>query len=290
MNSMLHLLRRVFRGITWKHPLIHFVLRCLDPLDYLVRVIKGYRKIPRYSIRVRSTGIRDEFGGRQFSQAAVFFRDLLQTYAGLSPGSRVLEIGCGCGRAAVALSEYLNKGQYTGMDIEPVSIEACRRNTCLKKKSFRFDWMDVFSQEYNPGGKTEASVYRFPYPDSHFDVIFLTSVFTHMLQGDVANYIHEIGRMLKPGGRCLFTTFVMDYGQEGYGISFPFIYTDYCLFQKDFPEKAVGYFLKFLDREFESGGLKRTMEPILGPWRDVDVKIQYPKTDFAQDILVYEKT
>ena len=239
---------------------------------------------------MRSTGIRDEFGGRQFSQAAVFFRDLLQTYAGLSPGSRVLEIGCGCGRAAVALSEYLNKGQYTGMDIEPVSIEACRRNTCLKKKSFRFDWMDVFSQEYNPGGKTEASVYRFPYPDSHFDVIFLTSVFTHMLQGDVANYIHEIGRMLKPGGRCLFTTFVMDYGQEGYGISFPFIYTDYCLFQKDFPEKAVGYFLKFLDREFESGGLKRTMEPILGPWRDVDVKIQYPKTDFAQDILVYEKT
>ena len=50
--------------------------------------------------------------------------------------------------------------------------------------------------------ETKASEYTFPYEDGEFDVVVLTSVFTHMLPDDVAHYLDEIARVLKPGGRA----------------------------------------------------------------------------------------
>ncbi|MBN1780133.1 class I SAM-dependent methyltransferase [bacterium] len=289
MGSSFIWLRRMIKGVTWKHPLIVAVLIILDPLDAVIRFFRGTGRLPRMSVRVRSTGIRNEFGGRQYHEAGQFFCRILKDLAGLRPESDVLEIGCGSGRAALALTDFLDRGTYTGMDIETVSLNACRRNRTLKRRGYRFDLMDIYSEEYNPGGRLKAEEYAFDYPDASFDVIFMTSVFTHMLPGAVSNYIAEIGRMLRPGGRCLFTTFVMDAGTEGYGIAFPYNHVDYCLFQEHFPEKAVGYFLHYLDREFGRVWCRRTGDPVLGPWRDVETVIEYPKTDFAQDIVVYEK-
>lgn len=289
MSTSFIRLRRLFKGVTWKHPFIRFCLLCLDPVDALIRKFCGYAKLPKFSVRVRSTGIRDEFGGRQFYKTGQFFLNILKNHAGVNPHSKILEIGCGCGRAAIALSEYLDNGNYTGMDIEVVSLQACRKNQVLIEKKYHFDLMDIYSQEYNPKGKIMASNYKFPYPELCFDVVFMTSVFTHMLPDTVTNYIKEIGRMLKHGGRCLFTTFVMDAGIEGYGIAFPYHFDDYCLFQKTFPEKAVGYYLQYFDRIFGEVGCNRLGEPIMGPWRDVPLTIEYPQTDFAQDILIYQK-
>jgi SAM-dependent methyltransferase len=282
-------LRSLIKGVTWKHPFIHLLLVCLDPMDAVIRMFRGYGKLPRLSVRVRSTGIRNELGGRQYYKTGQFFLKILRDHARLQAGSRVLEIGCGSGRAALALSEFLEDGKYVGMDIEKISLLACRGNKILQNKKFQFDLMNIYSKEYNPEGIIQASAYRFPYPDQSFEVIFLTSVFTHMLPDTVSNYVTEIGRMLTPGGCCLFTTFVMDAGTEGYGISFPYATPDYCLFQKTFPEKAVGYYLHYFDGIFKKAHCKRSGEPILGPWRNVAVTIQYPRTDFAQDILVYEK-
>ena len=282
-------LRRLFKGVTWKHPVIRFILICLNPADAVCRFFRGYGRLPKLSIRVRSTGIRNEFGGVQYVRTGQFFKAILKNHANLKPDSDVLEIGCGTGRAALALTDYLEDGKYTGMDIEKISLEDCRKNKTLIQNKYHFDLMNIYSEEYNPEGQIQAKDYRFPYKRSQFDVIFLTSVFTHMLSDTVANYVHEIGRMLKAGGRCLFTTFVMDIGTEGYGISFPYQFDEYCLFQKSFPEKSVGYYLHFFDRIFQEAGCLRIGEPILGPWRDVQITIDYPGTDFAQDILVYEK-
>ena len=38
---------------------------------------------------------------------------------------------------------------------------------------------------------------------------FATSVFTHLLPADAENYIAEIGRSLRPGGRAYVTAFLM---------------------------------------------------------------------------------
>lgn len=40
--------------------------------------------------------------------------------------------------------------------------------------------------------------------------MFLASVFTHLLPDEVDNYLSEISRVLKPGGRCLCTYFLLN--------------------------------------------------------------------------------
>jgi SAM-dependent methyltransferase len=130
---------------------------------------------------------------------------------GLAPDHAVLEVGCGVGRAAIPLTAYLSEqGSYDGLDLMPVAIDWCRCTISPRFPRFRFHLADVKSDRYNPKGATPASRYAFPLPDDRFDFVFLGSVFTHMLPADVANYVREIVRVLKPGGRCVTSCFLID--------------------------------------------------------------------------------
>lgn len=68
--------------------------------------------------------------------------------------------------------------------------------------------MDIFNKYYNPKGKIKSTEFRFPYPENSFDFAFATSVFTHMLPAEIANYLQEIHRVLKVGGTALVTAFI----------------------------------------------------------------------------------
>lgn len=126
--------------------------------------------------------------------------------AELRPTDAVLDVGCGIGRFASALTTYLGaKGTYDGFDIVPIGIRWCKTHIQSRHARFRFQHADVFNSLYNPGGKLRASDYRFPYANDRFDVVIATSVFTHMLPPDVETYLAQIARVLKPGGRCLMT-------------------------------------------------------------------------------------
>jgi len=61
-----------------------------------------------------------------------------------------------------------------------------------------------------PGGQINPKKFVFPYADSSFDLVFLTSVFTHMLPEDVKRYMEEISRVLKSGGRSVVTYFLVN--------------------------------------------------------------------------------
>src|SRR5262245_49470809 len=77
--------------------------------------------------------------------------------AGLQPHHRVLDVGCGVGRIALAFSEYLNKkGSYDGFDIVDVGIEWCRKNITSVCPNFRFHAVDVYNRGYNPMGTCDA--------------------------------------------------------------------------------------------------------------------------------------
>ena len=98
MESLLRVARRHFKGVSWQHPVVSRVLLSLDPVDYLVRLPRGLAYLPKYSIRVRSNGVTGQFGGGRFARFGALIASYLQRYAGVTPSSRVLEIGCGCGR------------------------------------------------------------------------------------------------------------------------------------------------------------------------------------------------
>ena len=126
----------------------------------------------------------------------------------LNHKSRILDIGCGLGRLARPLTKYLDEGKYYGMDINKDSINWCQTHYA-SHKNFHFEWMDLYSKFYNPTAVRKASAYKFPLEDNSFDFVMLSSVFTHMILNDVDNYLQEIARLLKPGGRCYITYFLL---------------------------------------------------------------------------------
>jgi ubiquinone/menaquinone biosynthesis C-methylase UbiE len=147
-------------------------------------------------------------GGGDFRTIGNEFLAYLKQLAELQPDHRVLEAGCGIGRMAVPLLGYLSdKGSYEGFDVVRHGIQWCSKHITTKYPNFRFQLADIRNKEYNPEGQLTASRYRFPYESSSFDVAFLTSVFTHMLPVEVSNYLTEVHRVLKPGGRCLLLGF-----------------------------------------------------------------------------------
>ena len=123
---------------------------------------------------------------------------IFRIYAGLKPAHRVLDVGCGCGRVAWHLTQFLKLGSYDGFDVVPDLVRWCRDNITPRYPGFRFEHVDVANAHYHERGAILARQFRFPYPDDSFDRVLLASVFTHMLKADFQNYSTEIARTLRP--------------------------------------------------------------------------------------------
>src|SRR4051794_40645769 len=86
----------------------------------------------------------------------------LRELAGLTPRSRVLDVGCGIGRVARPLAGFLDGGSYTGFDVNAPAIGWCQARY---PEHFRFQLADLYNARYHPTGMARASEYRFPYDD-----------------------------------------------------------------------------------------------------------------------------
>lgn len=129
----------------------------------------------------------------------------------LDEDEAVLEPGCGTGRMAEPLTGYLaTTGSYDGFDVVPEAIRWCVEHISTSHPNFRFRHVDVRNAAYNPDGQIAPEEFTFPYPDETFDFAFLTSVLTHMRPPDVRHYLAEIRRVLRSGGRCLATFFLLN--------------------------------------------------------------------------------
>ena len=129
----------------------------------------------------------------------------------LKPHERMLDVGSGIGRKTFLLTDYLNtEGSYEGLDIVKAGIDWCTERITRKYPRFKFQLIDVCNQHYNPTGRYKASEYRFPFADESFDFVVLGSVFTHMLTEDMEHYLCEVARVLKTGGRCLISFFLLN--------------------------------------------------------------------------------
>lgn len=150
-------------------------------------------------------------GAGDFKLVGQEFKRHFIDVGGLKPHETVLDIGCGIGRMAVPLTDYLTPpGRYEGFDIVNYGIDWCQRTITPRFPNFRFQLADVYNSHYHPSGQYHAYEYRFPYADNLFDFVFLTSVFTHMPVRETERYLSEISRVLKPGGRCFATFFILN--------------------------------------------------------------------------------
>jgi len=107
--------------------------------------------------------------------------------AGIDPGNRVLDVGCGTGNAA--LTARRAGANVVGLDLAHGMLELARDNASLAAEA-DIGWLT---------GDAEA----LPVPDDAFDVVL--SNFGHVFAPDSTRAGAELRRVTKPGGRVCFT-------------------------------------------------------------------------------------
>ncbi len=130
-------------------------------------------------------------GGGTFDDIGQRELVILQQH-GLQPHHALLDFGCGIGRLAKFAIPYLSAGRYTGVDISPTMIQRAMENCSSITASRPVQW------------KLQKDE-RFDFADDTFDMICAFSVFTHMEHEDTFRYLKASLRIVKPGGKFLFT-------------------------------------------------------------------------------------
>ncbi|MCP4766455.1 MAG: class I SAM-dependent methyltransferase [Gammaproteobacteria bacterium] len=166
---------------------------------------------PPSKLRVRVGCFFDFINANTFIAAGEEFFTYLVQLGGLTPTSRVLDVGCGCGQLAAPLTGFLQEnGSYDGLDIDKQAIDWCKRQIAGKHPNFRFTLANVANAYYHRTGEQSSQHYRFPYEDNSFDLVFLKSLFTHMIGPETRAYLSEIARVLKPNAKCFITYYILN--------------------------------------------------------------------------------
>jgi SAM-dependent methyltransferase len=98
---------------------------------------------------------------------------------------RLLDLGCGDGGVTATLAAELGaRWTVVGLDPDLESVTQARRSP-------------VYDLVHHADART------IPEPDAAFDIVFANSVLEHVVEIDAV--LHEVARILRRGGRCVFT-------------------------------------------------------------------------------------
>lgn len=156
--------------------------RYLQSYDQMVASL--LRAVPEEEAMARAVGGDYERIG---TLEHAFLRNL-----GLRAGASVVDVGCGSGRLASQLARYEGL-RYLGVDVVPALLDYARRR--VGRPDFRFEAVDRIA---------------LPAADASADFVVFFSVFTHLLHEESYVYLQEALRVLKPGGRAVFSFLEMD--------------------------------------------------------------------------------
>ena len=194
-----------------------------------------------------------------------------RTIGGLTPDADILDLGSGSGRMAIPLTRFLTTGSYSGFDTHERAVDWCVQNITAAHPSFRFHHVDAKNSTYNPRGSVDAETWTFPYDDRSFDFACASSLFTHLMPAEASRYVHETGRVLRGGGRCMLTFFLLDDETERHietgesSLAFVHSLPGCRVIDTASPANAVALPLAFVEQAFADAGL--TIESIHpGTW------------------------
>jgi len=112
----------------------------------------------------------------------------------LRAGEAVLDLGCGAGVDAIMAALMAGpSGTVTGLDLVPEMLARAQENARLA---------GVAPIEFR-----EGSAEALPFPDNTFDVVISNGVFNLVV--DKPKALHEVFRVLKPGGRFMLADQVL---------------------------------------------------------------------------------
>ncbi|MQA83618.1 MAG: methyltransferase [Streptosporangiales bacterium] len=113
---------------------------------------------------------------------------------GVKPADRMLEIGCGNLRAGWRFIEYLDSGNYYGIDISPDILVAAQETVVRYNLQHKLPCL------------TPVHDLRFAFlPDEYFTVIHAHSVFSHCPIEVLDECLANVGRIMHPEGFFDFT-------------------------------------------------------------------------------------
>lgn len=133
----------------------------------------------------RAAAMREAIG-HEFEAYGLMERDLVIA-SGLPRNGLLVDVGCGSGRLAGPLSSC-HDGGYLGTDIVPDLLDYAR--DLVERPDWRFELVSGLTI---PAGDDEA------------DMVCFFSVFTHLLHEESYSYLAEARRVLRPGGKIVFS-------------------------------------------------------------------------------------
>jgi len=109
---------------------------------------------------------------------------------GLSPGQKVLDVGCGTGRHVCALTR-MEGLEVIGSDIKYSELAEAR-----KRLEYEYEWHTYRAKSC---GLVAASINLLPFRDGFFDAVLCTEVLEHL--PDISGALKELTRVVKHGGQ-----------------------------------------------------------------------------------------
>jgi len=120
-------------------------------------------------------------------------RERILSFAGLTNGEAVLDIGCGTGTLAIAATRHVGpSGSVTGIDASPAMVARATRKATKARAGTLFQ---------------VAVAENLPFPDGRFDVVLSTLMLHHLPRSTRQQCAKEIKRVLKTTGRVLAVDF-----------------------------------------------------------------------------------
>ena len=116
-------------------------------------------------------------------------RETTVNLAGVKPGDRVLEVGCGTGTLTLTAKRRTGpSGNVFGIDVIPLMIELSQRKAAQAGEEITFQL---------------GSIDDIPFPANTFDVVMCSFMIFHMADETRRKGLVEINRVLKPQARLL---------------------------------------------------------------------------------------